>query len=1750
MTDLDIVGGAAVDVVPVIPQFHTKLKALVLPIADKVGEEAGRKMGDAISRNIVISIPDAIVQGGRAGVRAAGKQGDDAGGAFARSIRRKLKAAFEAMPKLDIKLGDTGVDAELARIRAKLEQLSNKRIGIDVSAEAAHAEVTRLEEQLRRLGAAHPNITVRADTATARAALAEIKAEISALTRRPGVIELEVDGALGAKMRSAIAQAQASLPEINVDADTSPARAEIQSLRERLATLADARIGIDIDSAEALAQINAVQERLLVLSLTTADIDVRVDAGAAAAQLAALQAMADDTKTFRIDAVANTSGALMAMAILTAQAAALVAIPLGPVLAAGLGAVVSMASAAAIGVGAVGLAAIPAIKGVMDALKAKTAAEKESASATDDSAKKNVQAAQRALQLAGAQSSLASAHRNASRSIAQAARGVEDAERAVADAVERAADQRKASADAIKRAQDGLTESHRRLRSAHEGLTDSHRGLRDAQESLTDANRSAQDAQENLSRARVDAAQKLRDLNDELTNGALDQREATLRVQQAQLDLNKTKTDAAVGKATQLDLDQAQLSYDRAVERAKQQKQDYADLQKSADAQKKAGVEGSDAVKTATDRLADAQRTVVDRTEAIAAAQRTVIDRTEAIADAQRGVRDAAVAVADAQSKAAKSQKASARTVADAQRGVSDAVRAAAEAQVSAAEQIASAERGLQSARLSGIDTTTKSVTKADEYRNALAKLTPESRQLFNAISGSGGLVEAFKAWSKELSPAVVPLFTRGVVSLKDSLPGLTPLAEGAAKGIDTLMDKASAQMKTPFWKSFKDDLAENVEPAVVGFGVAFGNVIAGIAGIIDAFLPKMDGIAAHSDRITERFAKWGTSLKGSPDFEKFLAYVKATSPGLAEFIGELLSTIFDLSKALAPLTQMLFDTIKPLLDGIQWLATNVPELVMTLWLLYAVQKAITLGMAAFAGAMILYQSVMIIAAIATHGWAFALAATGIVPIIRAIVLVVGLLVAAVIYAYKNWDWFRITVDTVARAIKTAAIWIWDNGLKPAFAGIWTGMKAIGAAAVWLWGYVGPVFGFLFKWGKILVTALVVAFLLPTTIAIKILGAVAKWLWEKAIGPAFRSIAADATWLWKKVLQPTFQWIGEKAVWLYDKAIKPAFKWMWDRFKLVGEGAKWLWEKAIRPIFGWIGDKAAWLYDKGIKPHFQNIKHAMGLVADSFGKAKGDIKKAWDQIAGIAKKPVKFIIDKVYNEGIVPLWDRVAAITGAEPLKPFKGFHTGGVMDGYSPGRDDRIIAVGGGEAIMRPEWTRAIGEDRINQWNAAARSGGISGVQRAISNGMPAYKDGGIVGWLKDKASDAGNFLSGVTDYIDPSKLFAKAKGFVAEKMQPVLTNPWAKSIAKMPLKMLEGLKDSALNVFGFGGGGGGQWVNPVNAPMSTPFGKKGSMWSSGAHTGLDFAAALGTAVKAVSGGKVAMAKSGGPYGNHVMVNHGGGLTSLYAHLSRMLTSVGDTVKQGQKLGEVGSTGNSSGPHLHLEARVNGRAVDPMSYLTGGGGTGSGGKGVERWRSTVKAALNATGNPLSYADLTLRRLRQESGGDPGIVNNWDSNAKNGTPSVGLMQVIKPTFEAYAGMFRKQGPFKHGVSVDPMANIFASMRYAKSAYGSLPTAYNRPGGYASGGFPQIGEMAWVGEKGPELVRFLHPTQVYNNRDSMAMSRSLQSLPAQRGGNMPAEPPTVIVENYIDGQKVGGFVDSRIEVHSGATAAGLATGRYL
>lgn len=319
------------------------------------------------------------------------------------------------------------------------------------------------------------------------------------------------------------------------------------------------------------------------------------------------------------------------------------------------------------------------------------------------------------------------------------------------------------------------------------------------------------------------------------------------------------------------------------------------------------------------------------------------------------------------------------------------------------------------------------------------------------------------------------------------------------------------------------------------------------------------------------------------------------------------------------------------------------------------------------------------------------------------------------------------------------------------------------------------------------------------------------------------------------------------------------------------------------------------------------------------------------------------------------------------------------------------------------------------------------------------------------------------------------------------------------------------ALNAYGPGalGYAGGGRVRPVPGGFTTYSG----------HTGVDFPVPMGTSVRAFLDGVVesvrAMATS---YGTYVMMNHGGGLQSIYAHLQQATVQPGQTVIAGDQVGLSDSTGNSTGPHLHFELRQDGSWFDPSGMLNGtqaitggifqgmkenvvnffrdnintlldkipgeGGffrdlgvagakkaidavadffigkaeasdadkGTFIAGAGASQWASVALQALALAGQPDSLLPLLLHRIEVESGGNPNVTNNWDSNAKAGHASTGLMQTIPSTFAAYAGALAGRG------INDPLANIYAAIMYTNDRYrGNFGRAWSGTAGYAEGG---------------------------------------------------------------------------------------------
>jgi murein DD-endopeptidase MepM/ murein hydrolase activator NlpD len=129
----------------------------------------------------------------------------------------------------------------------------------------------------------------------------------------------------------------------------------------------------------------------------------------------------------------------------------------------------------------------------------------------------------------------------------------------------------------------------------------------------------------------------------------------------------------------------------------------------------------------------------------------------------------------------------------------------------------------------------------------------------------------------------------------------------------------------------------------------------------------------------------------------------------------------------------------------------------------------------------------------------------------------------------------------------------------------------------------------------------------------------------------------------------------------------------------------------------------------------------------------------------------------------------------------------------------------------------------------------------------------------------------------------------------------------------------------------GSGNFIWPVNGPIVSPFGNRNLGGSTEFHPGIDIAVPTGTSIRASAAGTVAFTQpeaSSGGYGNFTCIDHGGGISTCYAHQERFLVSAGQHVSQGQVIGISDCTGRCFGPHVHFEVRVNGAVVNPLGYL------------------------------------------------------------------------------------------------------------------------------------------------------------------------------------------------------------------------------
>lgn len=1180
----------------------------------------------------------------------------------------------------------------------------------------------------------------------------------------------------------------------------------------------------------------------------------------------------------------------------------------------------------------------------------------------------------------------------------------------------------------------------RQVESAQRQLANAQRGVADAERALSSSQREARRAQDDLSAARRQATRDLDDMNARLHQGALDQEQAALDVQQAEVDLARVRSDPT---ATQLQIQQADLVLERAqaaaTEQARQQKRLTADTK----AANKAGVEGSDAVVQAKEKIRQAG-------EQVAAQER-------GLADAHRAVADAARAVADAQSDAAtqtsKLDTALAKLSPNA-RGF-----------VAILQQMAPAWRSMkldvQDRLFGGLGTRLQQVggqilpTVRRGLIGAAGELNTMGKNALGAVSGlqkSGQLGQVFDGIRSSLTNLnrVPGQLVTGLAQLSiGAKPAFDRITAGAGEAMDRVMGKLA--------KGLKNGNLEKSISTALDVAVQFGGVLADLGGIFAGIFKAASAAGGDFFGVIGAAIKEIRRIIEMPEVQAALTQIfkaiNAIAKLLAGALGAVIQAVLPLLAQLAPVVVDLAEKFGPVF------ATLIETLA----------KALTPVIDALLPVVTLIGDSLI----------------GIVEALMPLLVPIGQVVGAIIQAIAPF------IGTLVEAL-IPFVAVLAKQLVPIVLAFVPALKLVG---VFL-GALAPLFPQLLGAltpllqplaGLIMsLLALAMQVITPLLPLIVFLAKLLTSVLAGALGILVPIIATVIGWIKLFVDKVTFavKWVVDKFKALFDillghsiipDIVRGAVKWFTDMWKGLVRIVTSIKDGVVKQFTG-LKDGALRIWHSLWDTVTSIASGAWKLVTkgwDSFtdaltGSFKSLVKglgKIWGGIQDLVKAPIRFWIETVYNRGIVSVWNKTAAkIPGVPGLKPMslpKGFARGGVLPGWSTFRqgDDQLVPMRRGEGVyvseaMRDPYERA----RLHAVNQAAMQG------RSLSH-FRGFAGGGIFGSIGSGISSVG---SGIADGVGKalSKGADVVRGGLADlaesAFKPVKsgirktlgtdTRGWGGMIGQAPIGLIDKAidwirgKDTPPTT--------GSWIKPVNAAFGTRFGVKGSMWSSGRHTGLDFPAATGTKVVAVDGGTVKAVQTGGPYGKHVTVNHGGGLASLYAHMSAMAARAGDTIKQGGRIGSVGATGNVTGPHLHLEARLNGSSVDPMPYLTGGG---DGGTGVQRWRGVVQQALGQVHQSLSLATVTLRRMNQESGGNPNAVNRSDSNWKAGHPSVGLMQVIEGTFRAFAGKYRNTGPFTYGVSTSPIANVYASMKYALSRYGSLSKAYNRPGGYALGG---------------------------------------------------------------------------------------------
>ncbi|MGK5729730.1 phage tail tape measure protein [Streptomyces sp. URMC 124] len=568
--------------------------------------------------------------------------------------------------------------------------------------------------------------------------------------------------------------------------------------------------------------------------------------------------------------------------------------------------------------------------------------------------------------------------------------------------------------------------------------------------------------------------------------------------------------------------------------------------------------------------------------------------------------------------------------------------------------------------------------------------------------------------------------------------------------------------------------------------------------------------------------------------------------------------------------------------------------------------------------------------------------------------------------------------------------------------------------------------------------------------------AAAMWAWNSVLKPALagivtgaQAVGAAAVWLWSNVLSPVFSAIGLGARVLLAIVVTAVITPIYLAIKLLGAIATWLWAVAFKPALEGIAAVALWLWTAAIRPAFQ------GIAAVATWLWANAVKPTFDLFMG-GVRLLGSVATWLWRNIAVPVFQGIALVVRAwwdSVLATFtavRSFITGPLAGTF------RWIY----DSVIRPVWSAA-GSVISSVWRNVI-SPAFDLLKRGVRSVADAFDSGvGFIGrvWstIKDKTRAPVQFVVDVVYNNGIRKVWNTVAGLLdLGKLEAVKFARGGRTRGGVPgrdsipaLMMADEYvvrRDSARKI-GFG------TLDYINRYGALPF---------------------------AAGGPVQRFADGG-----IVSDIWGGITGAAKTIGGWAGSAWDILTDPEKIWDkiiqptrdkIRSIATSqwaqgvAGLPLKMIKELKDKVVSAAKKFLDFGGGNIGGSGVERWSGVVLQALKLVGQPASLLPIVLRRMNQESGGNPMAINLWDSNAQAGDPSRGLMQTIASTFNAYAGPLRSRGIY------DPLANVYASMRYALARYGSLAAAYNRPGGYDSGGWLMPGySSVFNGTRRPEAV---------------------------------------------------------------------------